>query len=507
MRAMTSVFDPLRTAAAYVDALAVTQGAAMAWRVRREQRLAALLRHAGERSPLYRRLWGGRPAGARDAGRRLVDLPPVRKADLMGRFDEWVTDPSLTLDGLRAFVADPARIGTPFLGRYVVWQSSGSSGEPALFVQDAEALAVSDALLCARGPVASALPSWLLPHWSPLGPTLPRLAFVGAVDGHFASVVSLARLARVNPWLQGTLRTFSFLQPLEQLVAALNGWRPSVLSTYPSMACVLAGERSAGRLHIAPREVWTGGETLTTGLRATLAARLGAAVRDSYGASECLEIASECHCGSLHLNADWVILEPVDERLRPVPSGTVGANVLLTHLGNRVQPIVRYALGDRVRERPEPCRCGSALPVIEVQGRDDEMLCLSGRDGVPVQLAPLALVSVLEDGAGVFDFELCGSGPTALRLTLFGADAEASRVNAARRVLHEWLRTQGLGAAALECRALPLESGRGRSGKRLRVRSREDARVPGPGCAPRDPAAAAGATPTRARRRAAADTR
>ncbi|MDE2612218.1 MAG: phenylacetate--CoA ligase family protein [Burkholderiales bacterium] len=475
MRTMSSVFDPLRTATIYVDALAVTQGSALAWHVRREQRLVALLRHAAERSVLYRRLWGDRGGGATETGRQLADLPPVHKADLMRRFDEWVTDPQLTLEGLRAFVADPARIGTPFLGRYIVWESSGSSGEPALFVQDAESLAVGDALQCARGPVASALPSWLMPRWSLLPTALPRLAFVGAVDGHFASVVSLARLARVNPWLQDTLRTFSFLQPVAQLVAALNEWQPSVLSTYPSMARVLAGEHAAGRLHVAPREIWTGGETLTATLRAALATCFGAAVRDSYGASECLEIATECRCGRLHLNADWVILEPVDERLHPVPDGEVGADVLLTHLGNRVQPIVRYALGDRVRIVPEPCRCGSALPLIEVQGREDELLCLNGRDGAPVQLAPLALVSVLEDGAGVFDFELCRIAPTGLRLTLYGADAETARVAAARRVLHEWLRTQGLGAVALECRARPGATGRGRSGKRLRVRDRADA--------------------------------
>jgi hypothetical protein len=39
------------------------------------------------------------------------------------------------------FTADPSRIADPYLGRYVVWESSGSSGEPGIFVQDAAAMA------------------------------------------------------------------------------------------------------------------------------------------------------------------------------------------------------------------------------------------------------------------------------------------------------------------------------------------------------------------------------
>ena len=48
--------------------------------------------------------------------------------------------------------ADPSRIGKPFMDRYVVWESSGSSGEPAIFVQDAQAMAVYDALEALRRP-------------------------------------------------------------------------------------------------------------------------------------------------------------------------------------------------------------------------------------------------------------------------------------------------------------------------------------------------------------------
>ena len=82
-------------------------------------------------------------------------------------------------------------------------------------------------------------------------------------------------------------------------------------------------------------------------------------------------MASECHLGRLHLNSDWLVLEPVDEHHRPVPPGAIGHTTLLTNLANRVQPLIRYDLGDRVRLLPTACACGSSRPLIEVEGRVD----------------------------------------------------------------------------------------------------------------------------------------
>ena len=75
---------------------------------------------------------------------------------------------------------------------------------------------------------------------------------------------------------------------------------------------------------------------------------LDTVVRSSYGASEFLPMAWECAHGHLHLNEDWLILEPVDEHQRPVPPGQPSCSVLLTNLANTVQPLIRYDLGDQV---------------------------------------------------------------------------------------------------------------------------------------------------------------
>ena len=102
---------------------------------------------------------------------------------------------------------------------------------------------------------------------------------------------------------------------------------------------------------------------------------------------------------------------------RPVPEGETGASVLLTHLANHVQPLIRYPLGDRVRWHHDACGCGSLLPVIEVEGRSDDTLTVQGRGGRPVRLLPLALGTVLEEEAGLADFQLLQQGPARLRLS------------------------------------------------------------------------------------------
>ena len=148
----------------------------------------------------------------------LRQFPVSRKAELMARFDDWVTDPAVTLADLRGFVADPSRVGEPYRGRYAVWESSGSRGEPALFVQDPAALAVYDALEAWRRAPPRPWQRWLDPFQ-----VTERWAFVGAIEGHFASEVSMVRLRRANPWAASRLRSFSILQPTASLVAAPAG--------------------------------------------------------------------------------------------------------------------------------------------------------------------------------------------------------------------------------------------------------------------------------------------
>ncbi len=458
--AMLPPFDAWRSCAVAADVAAASLAGSAGLALRQRHRLGELLAAAARRSPLYRRVLRGRDPRAVE----LHDLPIMSKPELMGRFEDWVGDPDLRLDALRSFTADATLIGEPFLGRYTVWESSGSSGEPGVFVQDAAAMAVYDALEAVRRPLLRPLQKVLDP-WS----LQEQHVFVGALGGHFASTVSIERLRRLNPMLAQRMHSVSFLQPVRDLVAQLNSIAPTVLATYPSAAGLLAEERLAGRLQIQPREVWTGGETLSPAMRRYVQEAFGSCVADSYGASEFLALASECRCGGLHLNCDWAILEPVDAHGRAAPRGEAGTTTLLTNLANHVQPLIRYDLGDRVTLHAETCACGSPLPRIDVQGRMDDTLRLAGSGGRPIRVLPLALSTVLEDEAGLFDFQLVQLGPSELllRSEMSGAAANAT-LRHARTRLSAFLAGQGVADVRIHCHSN--EPGRrGRSGKVRRI--------------------------------------
>jgi phenylacetate-CoA ligase len=456
---MLPPFDPFLSFSTALDVAAASRADAQALAQRQQRRLAALLQGAARRSPLYRTLLQGRDP-ARVA---LHELPVMHKRDLMQQFDRWVGDPALQLDALRRFTADRSHIAEPFAGRYLVWESSGSSGEPGVFVQDAAAMAVYDALEGVRRTV-------LRPPDGALDPWLDgRIAFVGALEGHFASTVSLQRLRRLNPLLARRLCSVSCLQPWPRLRAELEALAPAAIATYPSAAVLLAEEHLAGRLALAPREVWTGGETLSPAMRRFVEQAFGCKVVNSYGASEFLTLATECRAGRMHLNSDWAILEPVDARGRPVPPGQASATTLLTNLANQVQPLIRYDIGDRVTLLPVACECGSQLPVIDVQGRSDDTLRLAGNGRRPVQVLPLAIATVLEDDAGLFDFQLVQQGPAELLLRTGLAGEAARRVlPRARRILAAWLAQQGVAPVHIHCRSGEAAQP-GRSGKIQRV--------------------------------------
>ncbi len=48
-------------------------------------------------------------------------------------------------------------------------------------------------------------------------------------------------------------------------------------------------------------------------------------------------------------------------------------DILVTHLHRRLQPLIRYRVGDRGRRINSRCTCGLNLPVIELDGRADEL--------------------------------------------------------------------------------------------------------------------------------------
>jgi phenylacetate-coenzyme A ligase PaaK-like adenylate-forming protein len=270
-----------------------------------------------------------------------------------------------------------------------------------------------------------------------------RLAMVVATDGHFMAFAGVTQLRKANRRLHSSIQVFSVHMPLAELVAQLNMFQPAVLVGYGSVLSLLAGEQAAGRLHINPLLLEPAGETLSVEDRKRLASVFRSKVRDIYGSTECQFLTSDCAYGWYHVNSDWVIVEPVDADFRPTRPSEQSHTVLISNLANRVQPILRYDLGDSVLLRPDPCPCGNPLPAIRVRGRAADVLTFEGKDGEHVSLAPLALGTLVDHVDGVELFQIVQITPTQLRVRLTmmqGADYERiwQKVQCAiRRMLDE----------------------------------------------------------------------
>jgi phenylacetate-coenzyme A ligase PaaK-like adenylate-forming protein len=89
-------------------------------------------------------------------------------------------------------------------------------------------------------------------------------------------------------------------------------------------------------------------------------------------------------------------------------------------------PIIRYELGDRVSFSPELCGCGITLPVVNVEGRTDEILRFKLSNGQSIPVLPLALWSVLKETHGVLKFQAIQTAPDELKIRLESKCTEES---------------------------------------------------------------------------------
>ena len=115
------------------------------------ERLRALVAHAVAASPYYREVLGP-DAAAGDVPLR--ELPTLSKTTMMDNFDRIVTDRRLRRADLEAHLSAPAA-DRPYLGRYKVFTTAGTTGVRGLFVEDVDEFAVSIGTACGAWPAGA----------------------------------------------------------------------------------------------------------------------------------------------------------------------------------------------------------------------------------------------------------------------------------------------------------------------------------------------------------------
>jgi phenylacetate-CoA ligase len=400
------------------------------------RRLEAVVRHAAERSRLYRELYAGLGAGDRV---ELDRLPVVDKATVMERFDDLVTDRRLTLASVEAHLDGLAR-DELLLGRYRAMATGGSTGRKGVFVVDRDEW---------RQYLAGFF-RWN--HYVGLRPRLPRRLRIASIAAARPLHMTYRMASSIDVGLYRVLR-LEAATPVPAMVAALNRHQPEFLYAYGSVLGLLAAEQLDGRLRIAPAIIASSGETHTDDLRDAVRAAFATSSFELYAMTEAGILGSHCdrHAG-VHLFEDQAIVEVVDEQGRPVPPGQAGHKLLVTNLVARVQPLIRYEVSDMVAVAVEPCPCGRPFRLLRaIEGRNDDILHLPAAGGGTVAVHPLALRGALAGIPGLVQYKvLHDEGGLHVRAALRPDAAPDQAVHLVTTRLRERLAAQGVADPAVD---------------------------------------------------------
>ena len=210
----------------------------------------------------------------------------------------------------------------------------------------------------------------------------------------------------------------------QKYIDYLNSYKPEYLYGYSTAleAFARAIEKAGtDKLAIRLKAIITTSETLFPWQAEYLKQVFGCPVGNEYGARDAGILAYSCPCGGMHVTAENCILEVLDPKtLQPLPNGESGI-FAITDLTNRVQPRLRYMVGDTGTLLDGSCACGRTLPLMKApEGREDALLVAEGGRLVHGNFAN----QIIRDYPMVNGFQLIQHTPGTATLRLAG-DPEA----------------------------------------------------------------------------------
>jgi len=337
------------------------------------ERLRALLVHAKQHVPYYRELFA----------RLGFDAAGVRStADLQAL-------PFLTKDVIRAHTDALKSAQAVGLARF---NTGGSSGAPLIFFIGRERVTHDVAA------------KWRATRWWNVDIGDPEIVVwgspieLGAQDRVKQFRDALMRTELLPAFEMSDTRLDSFLQRIRQR-------RPRMLFGYPSALSKMAQhakQRGVVMNDLGIRVAFCTSERLYDEQRQAIESVFGCPVANGYGSRDAGFIAHQCPQGGMHITAEDVMVEIVDEQGRVLPAGQAG-EIVVTHLATRDFPFIRYRTGDRAVMDDGRCACGRGLPLLrEIQGRTTDFV--RAQDGTVMH--GLALIYTLRDIAGISEFKI-----------------------------------------------------------------------------------------------------
>jgi phenylacetate-CoA ligase len=192
---------------------------------------------------------------------------------------------------------------------------------------------------------------------------------------------------------------------LDQFVARIREYRPKILFGYPSAISHIAHhakKRGIPLNDLGVKVVFCTSERLYDHQREAISSAFACPVANGYGGRDAGFISHECPAGGMHITAEDIIVEIIDENGNIQPTGVAG-EIVITHLATSDFPFIRYRTGDIGILSSEKCTCGRGLPLLqEIQGRSTDFVVAA--DGTVMH--GLALIYILRDLPAVNEFKV-----------------------------------------------------------------------------------------------------
>lgn len=172
----------------------------------------------------------------------------------------------------------------------------------------------------------------------------------------------------------------------------------------PSFLATLADAAAQQGLPLRYRLGFSTAEALTPALRRALHERLGVELFDHCGEAVMGPLAGECHVhDGMHLHAREMYVEFLDPESGAAVAPGESGEVVVTQLGERAMPLLRYAPGDVFRTYAAPCPCGDPSPRVAFVGQVGGIRKIKG---VLVHPAQVKQTLAHFDGLGAFQIEV-----------------------------------------------------------------------------------------------------
>jgi len=194
---------------------------------------------------------------------------------------------------------------------------------------------------------------------------------------------------------------------LERMLREWREFAPRGVEADPAYLALIARAALKRGVQLPPPEFVTlTYETTTRAMLRDIARALDAPLYQLYGATEAGVLFMECEHGRLHPNERHSHVDLV-----PMPGRARLARVLVTTLGRRWMPLLRYDIGDVVRvAESRDCACGlkSDGPLLErVEGRLSDCANVNGETITPLMLDD-AIHAALGSDATLEQWQLAG---------------------------------------------------------------------------------------------------